>query len=65
MRTDVKILQTYNLMDYSLLMGIQDNPDFVQARKDFANSQDQSFNSSNRNSIDSSSGEMQLVRSRF
>ena len=38
MRTDVKILQTYNLMDYSLLMGIQNNPDYLPARKEFAQS---------------------------
>ena len=39
MRTDVRILSTYNLMDYSLLMGIQDNPDYVPARKEFAQNQ--------------------------
>lgn len=38
MRTDVKILQTYNLMDYSLLMGIQNNPDYLPARREFAKS---------------------------
>ena len=44
MRTDVKILQTYNLMDYSLLMGIQENPDYMRARQEYAATQDNSFN---------------------
>lgn len=37
MRTDVKLMQTYNLMDYSLLMGIQDNPDYLPARREYSN----------------------------
>ena len=44
MRTDIKILQTYNLMDYSLLMGIQDNPDYSRARQEYAASQDTTYN---------------------
>ena len=45
MRTDVKLLQTYNLMDYSLLTGIQENPDYLPARREYANSQNVSFKS--------------------
>ena len=63
MRTDVKLLQTYNLMDYSLLMGIQDNPDYIAARREYANTQNASFKSSQvRSSSIESKGEMKLVR---
>jgi len=38
MKNDVKLMSTYNLMDYSLLMGIQDNPDYMEARREFSKS---------------------------
>lgn len=38
MKTDVKLMQTYNLMDYSLLMCIQENPDYSTVLKEFRSS---------------------------
>ena len=34
MRIDVKLLQTYNLMDYSLLTCIQENPEYVNVLRE-------------------------------
>jgi len=38
MKTDVKLMRTYNLMDYSLLMCIQENPDYSTVIKEFRSS---------------------------
>ena len=38
MKPDVKLMKTYNLMDYSLLMCIQENPDYSTVIKEFRSS---------------------------
>lgn len=69
MRTDVKLMSKYNLMDYSLLLGIQENPNYMDARREYAKSNNNnnsvSLDISRVSSIASNSGEMQLVQKRF
>jgi len=72
MRTDVKLLQTYNLMDYSLLMCIQENPDYMPVLREFRDnnrSMDSSRMSANSDarkiSVTSNSPEMATLRQRF
>lgn len=65
MRTDVNLLKTYNLMDYSLLMCIQENPDYVAVLREFRdNSRDMSRMSleTRKISVSSSSPEMATIR---
>ena len=69
MRTDVKLLQTYNLMDYSLLMCIQENPDYVSVLKEFRGSSrlDITMDSTEARklSVGTNSPEMTVIRQRF
>lgn len=68
MRRDVKIMSTYNLMDYSLLMGIQENPEFTEVMKEMrSTSVDMSVSgkSGRNSSIKSNSIEMVMIRERF
>lgn len=68
MRRDVKIMSTYNLMDYSLLMGIQENPEFTEVMKEMRNSSGDmsvSVKSGRNSSITSNSMEMVMIRERF
>lgn len=37
MQSDVNLLQKYNLMDYSLLLCIQENPDYSRGKRSFSN----------------------------
>lgn len=72
MRTDVKLMQTYNLMDYSLLMCIQENPDYVSVLREFRD-QSRSLDMSRgthssetrKISVASSSPEMATIKQRF
>ncbi len=72
MRIDVKLLQTYNLMDYSLLTCIQENPEYVNVIREMR-SRDSNNNSLasmptfvGRNmSLGSTSEEVAEVRRRF
>lgn len=67
MRTDVRLMSKYNLMDYSLLLGIQENPDYMEVRRESAKSNNNSvsLDISRVSSIASNSGEMQLLKNRF
>ena len=70
MRQDVKILSTYNLMDYSLLLGIQDNPDYVSVLKEMRDSTmhtsvRRDSHSSRNSSIGPNSIEMITLKERF
>lgn len=73
MRKDVRIMENYNLMDYSLLMCIQENPDYVPVVREFrdanrtSTNSDMTMRSSNarRISVASDSGEMSALKTRF
>ena len=72
MRVDVKLLQTYNLMDYSLLTCIQENPEFVNVLREFRSRESGNTTLSSQNtlagrnmSLGSTSEEVAEVRRRF
>lgn len=65
MQSDIKLLQTYNLMDYSLLTCIQENPDYTLVMQEArANSTNASLLSAGRRST-MDSDEMKAIRNRF
>lgn len=65
MQSDIKLLQTYNLMDYSLLTCIQENPDYSLIMQEArANSTNASLLTAGRRST-MDSEEMKTIRSRF
>lgn len=71
MRQDVRIMQDYNLMDYSLLMCIQENPDYVKVLREFrdisrsSNNTTRSPSQTRKLSVASDSGEMAEMKVRF
>lgn len=68
MRIDCKLLSTYNLMDYSLLTCIQENPDYTTVMREFRRqSANETLNSSNARkiSVSANSAEMHALRAKF
>jgi hypothetical protein len=63
MQLDIKLMQTYNLMDYSLLMCIQENPDFAKVMN--ARTNRSMMSNPHNQSLLSNGSEMTEIRNRF
>ena len=64
MKQDVRLLMKYNLMDYSLLMCIQENPDYVEYKKTQLTSSGD-LTQANSRKLSVSSETLQDLRSKF